>query len=454
MLSKKLIFLLMSLLLASCNNGSGSDGNNAVTPNSLPEAYQNAQTNFNAPHKAMNDPYQTAWDILLTMAWPASQAGRGLADPSVQPGPNQVAVMSTWKNSTEVYLPNGATPSAWDANSPESQAGIDEILTQEKPLQFNAGQASSAGGVSADLRDTHGNPIYYQVRMNRAAFDAVVGYNLYNTEGLLAFYNANIPNGTDLSAPKDAIEIKMAWKILYPEDDFSRYYTRQAQIAVKGKPMLKATMGLVGMHVMSKIVPNWFFTTFEQVDNIKTTNITKLGVSPIKPSAKLATTNNRMHALFALTNSPWQYYNCMGVEVDGFNDKTGAPSHLGNSQIETEIMPTASCIACHAYAGIGASPIKKKPFIYIPGAGIDPATGFALSLLGTPNPLDTYPDHKYPNMPDPKSAIYVHTDFMWSPAFEGQPMSSTLQVPLGCVKNWSGPTGSKAPCFTLDELDQ
>jgi hypothetical protein len=70
-----------------------------------------------------------------------------------------------------------------------------------------------------------------------------------------------------------AIEIKLAWKELNAKDDASRFYTHDLTVT-PSEPDAKPTrihVGLVGMHIAmrTKSSPEWIWSTFEQIDNVR-----------------------------------------------------------------------------------------------------------------------------------------------------------------------------------------
>jgi hypothetical protein len=105
--------------------------------------------------------------------------------------------------------------------------------------------------------------------------------------------------------------------------------------------------GLTGFHMTSKDLPNWFWATFEHVDN----------PPPEIPDrdryTKLREPGGRLREVPSpLKNTYWQYYVLRGTQVD-FVDSTGSPTILGNTQLEGGMQVTSSCMGCHARSTIG-----------------------------------------------------------------------------------------------------
>ena len=89
---------------------------------------------------------------------------------------------------------------------------------------------------------------------NKAAFEYIVKNELWYTEGLRDAFTIGKP----IVFPTDAIEIKANWVPITAAQK-SRYHWN---FDTNGK-----LYGLVALHISSKVLPNWFWATFEWVDN-------------------------------------------------------------------------------------------------------------------------------------------------------------------------------------------
>jgi len=139
------------------------------------------------------------------------------------------------------------------------------------------------------LADQHDDLIYYQIKMDKDEFDSIVANGVYNavvqyetactgmnpTPG--GDYQVTLPAGCNSgSCPNHgrprmgAIEIKAAWRILTKPSQYKRYLTTQAVLVNKSGVCTRATMGLVGLHIVHNTVsqPQFIWATFEQVDNV------------------------------------------------------------------------------------------------------------------------------------------------------------------------------------------
>ncbi len=145
--------------------------------------------------------------------------------------------------------------------------------------------------------DINGNFTLYERRLNSTEIaylkNPVQGkaWDLTTYAGQLAFASGggvvNFP-GTG-PTQNGAMEIKAAWRILDPSkhaDNIKKFYVIPAVVAVSpdlveraphiipGPICAKVELGLVAMHIIQKnvnsnnqLLPKWFWTTFEQVDN-------------------------------------------------------------------------------------------------------------------------------------------------------------------------------------------
>ena len=184
---------------------------------------------------------------------------------------------------------------------------------------------------------------------------------LYNIEGQIAKF----ASGTvTLSFPAAAKEVKAQWRVI-TEADKPRYRWVEAQ---GGQGM--QIYGLTSLHITTKDLPNWLWTTFEHVDN----KVVHPG-DATHPSSEgwLLTSVDR----FACTDAPfdcgdapkgiglegthWENYRLRGVQID-FVDSTGRETLLANSQPERFFQTSSSCITCHALASINGAGERLEIF--------------------------------------------------------------------------------------------
>jgi hypothetical protein len=274
-----------------------------------------APSGLNNPGFAENQPYLFAWKLFLAINCPA----RG--------GPTAPRIWETWKSVDAVYLPGGRAPDPWGAPLPP------RTLLDRQEID------------SYTLLDKKGRPVLNEIRMNRPTFEYIVQRNLYSKAGQLAFFNSS---SEALNFPAGAMEIKAAWLILEPNDPRnSTYYTIRASYADTTGEVHPVLAGLASLHITSKILPHWFWTTFEHVANQQTTNSPELVSIP--PDVRAV--NDAVHA--ERPNSVWRFYNMRGVQFN-YTDGNHNPTILANTLLETRFQRSSSCITCHNLATRGA----------------------------------------------------------------------------------------------------
>ncbi|HTK95180.1 MAG TPA: c-type cytochrome [Terriglobales bacterium] len=344
------------------------------------DADLDASNNPNVQHRAVDI---FAWQLFLDMNWPAGTR-RGEPDPEKPIGAPGRRVWETWKEASEVYLPNGRKPAPWQ-DSPSKSLVKRLFRTQKVDDVLDAAvQPTGADGtLPITLTDQHGRTVYYEIRMNRVAFDFVVGHRLYDSRvqeqaGPVAF-------------PDGAILVKAAWRQLEPGEE-SRYYTRAAQICDKHeRECATHTVGLVGFHIMirTRTAPQWIWATFEQVENVRgpkpsfsdpacrdcaavTNRQTPAGVpnqvvraTPIPATDPVCSErtfddnvvamNRDVAAALARQGAVLANYELVGAQWPFAPGRPETvfqvtPPILANTTMETFIQETSSCMGCHAMA--------------------------------------------------------------------------------------------------------
>jgi hypothetical protein len=202
------------------------------------------------------------------------------------------------------------------------------------------------------LKDVNGNPITYTVALDQGTFDYLVSRSLYAYSGQAALRTAG---AAPVAFPTSAMEIKASWKILDPvadKDRISHYLVAQLLLPPDGGGApVKITVGLTGLHITSKALPNWIWITLEQTENPITTGAPQR--LPIDPA--VAQVNAAMQA--RLAGTPFAYYQVMGVQTD--YTAAGQPTLLANTQIETSFQKSSSCITCHQRASISTGKVAR-----------------------------------------------------------------------------------------------
>lgn len=365
------------------------------------------------PHDAataIRDPDRFAWQLFRALTWPADLDARQ-ADTEKPYGSEGAVVFQTWALADRVYLDAGREPPPWTELEPETMIELDGTdgprqLTLERDIP------PIPPGTEGHQAD--------EVRMNKAAFDYIRGNGLYSIEGQQRFYYAH----REVAFPSEAMEIKAVWRPI-SEDDADRYHWSRFRDAGSGETLL---YGLTALHIMSKVLPRWHWSTFEHVDNPFRHGIHDEGwLNPSRDSLACPVENldcNLAPRGIGLEGTRWQHYRLRGTQTD-FTDDFGRPVILANSELETGFQTTASCMSCHVRSTIGPNINVPASFEFGPGADqhklappragrlpvfhIAP-DGRISSFHGTPDPdgfLVEGTEGPYP-------AVYSLLDYVWS----------------------------------------
>jgi hypothetical protein len=195
-----------------------------------------------------------------------------------------------------------------------------------------------------------------ETRHNKATFDFIVQNNLYKVSGLKAAF------GKNLSFPVDSIEVKANWVAVNDIPNFTNNQVTVAQV-----PQLYhvnsaggVQFALVAMHVISKLVPNWTWATFEHRFNPARCDIlgckdafgAQTAFVPSNPAANQGYPDciktPALTAMLASANIEPVYVNyCLKGSQADFVDNVGLDIRVGNSVTEDTFVATASCMTCH-----------------------------------------------------------------------------------------------------------
>jgi hypothetical protein len=330
------------------------------------------------------------WQSFLHLNWPVLAGSPGEPDrgaPLGRPGPT---VWETYKRHDEVFRPHAEAPAPWGAPD-RSQGGPRPLATFHQ----------TGGGV---LVDRAGRPVYYEMLINRDEFAYIVAHKLYDAAAQRAFAKRHgivLPAGpTREYGPVGTIEIKAAWKILSAAELAAtprRFHTAEAVL----EDGARVTVGLVGMHLNQRVTgfTQGVWASFVQIDSAPLAGDDRAGGSysfydpacaacvanvetplphatqveqmfPVAPSVREI--NRFAHDLIGAADpdSPWQFYNLLGVQWPQFalglptpvpdprrqlpRDlplSIGTPSTLTlmNPVLETfHQTANVSCLGCHA----------------------------------------------------------------------------------------------------------
>jgi len=245
-----------------------------------------------------------AWQEFIALNWladtttcqasaqtPASQFG--------EPNNTAPAVWETYKEASEVFLPNAQKPAGWC-----SQQAVPLNLTKAKVK--NLKKTSDHGfKVLSSIAKDDGNPnlklssfqqagddswvtaqngyvALYEVRLNLDEFNFINQNQLYNANVQQSFATGatgfNLPDGTSQFSQygqTGSIELKAAWIELDDPSLWASFKTSKAYVVYPSAPNTPklVTVGLVGLHIIHKTAKGQQFVwaTFEHVNNAPST---------------------------------------------------------------------------------------------------------------------------------------------------------------------------------------
>lgn len=337
---------------------------------------------------AQSEPLTFGWNLFLSINCPVQPS-------SAQPSPAQPVLWETWKPNYAVYLPGGRPPAPWGTLPPR-------VLLNQPEID------------GTTLLDKTGQPILFEIRLNRAAFQYVVQRQLYSKAAQLAFFSD--PNSLPVTFPADSLEIKAAWLILTPGDPGNaRYYTTQSSYVDSSGRTHRVLAGLTALHISSKVLPNWFWTSFEQVDNQVRTRAPQTVLIP--PNVQKV--NDAVHGALP-AGSVWRNYNMRGA-MTAFTNTDGSPAILSNTQLETNFQLSSSCITCHNLATRGSEMEGRLGFFLTTRTGVQGYTGATAAAANKyfdafrnpvcyDNSRAVFTDCKTPN----PAIVYKRLDYVWS----------------------------------------
>ncbi|WP_440874197.1 hypothetical protein [Thalassotalea sp. PLHSN55] len=221
-----------------------------------------------------------SWQSFIALNWPANADGS--PNNSIEIGTEDAnTVWQHYKESRDIFLPNGAKPLGWDqTTSPPSEclgnkkhAVLSQVGKTPNVLD-ESGQPFQTG----PLIDQNGLYTRFEILTNEVMFDYIVDNELYSEEGQATFNaDANFPFSS--SSKVGSIMLKAAWKVIGTNDDASKFHTSKAYVynnpdeqkGVEAACSLQK-VGLVGFHIGTKVSgnPQWIWSTFEHVYNVPT----------------------------------------------------------------------------------------------------------------------------------------------------------------------------------------
>jgi len=281
---------------------------------------------FPEPVLDSNNPDEFAWKLFLYISQPTDENS------------NEVA-WETWATTEDVFSdPNN--PPQWPGDALQPEAAERRLTPQLKQQETFRRHLSMTLGLEEEFEAEAVEGGGSEVRMNRSAFDFIVDHDLYYIEGQEEAFS----EGKRIDFPADAREIKAVWLPIAAADR-DRYHAFES-----GNQLF----GLVALHITSKDVPEWFWGTWEHVDNpnagVEVPQRDSFGMDDGQVSQELLDLMDEA-GLSAAWQKKWKNYRLNGSQIN-FVDTTGRSTILSSSVIEAGF-EQSSCVTCHARAAIG-----------------------------------------------------------------------------------------------------
>jgi hypothetical protein len=198
------------------------------------------------PNPAVNCPDRFAWERFVEV---------------MAPGPGGVPAFQGFATDTDTFPCPPADLDTCRANPAAKGCPLwpSDYTAEPQPLTQRSARLARQGippvashAVGFDCWSVPNTEIVYR---NSATFDYIAENGLWYVEGI----QERFEEGFVYDFPTAALEVKVNWVPLDSEQAASgRYYTTVQD---------GQTMGLASMHISTKDLPNWFWSTFEHVDN-------------------------------------------------------------------------------------------------------------------------------------------------------------------------------------------
>ncbi len=333
---------------------------------------------------------ETAWELWIAATCPVNQ--------SKYP----YVVWENWIEQAQMYppdpskglvVPNAAATSGEAMHllhaSPLTLIKNPKLLTVVPGLLGGANE--NCNKASTPPKGQPNLMICEEVRLNGLTEDYIAGNDLWNRSGQAqtALY------AEEIEFPAPSVEIKSDWIELSSIGLNCKKLPPGFTSSIHVETVNGNCFGLAGMHLISKLLNQWIWATFEPQNLTTNPNRCKVlgctdlfGSNPaLTHGANTALTNRLATLMYAANLAPeWFNYRLDGVQTGFLN-----PELLGNSIIEGENagvpLTQASCISCHAVSSIKSD-------------GTDGITLLTSNPVGLPAALP--------------SDAWIRRDFVWS----------------------------------------
>ena len=336
------------------------------------------------PTSQVGSPAETAWRIFVAASCPTA---------------SKKLVWETWTEQLDVYPASGVAAGPGGKHKRLHGSPLARVaLAKTAGLSAELTPSSECNRMGAPPSNVvKGATICEEARLNPAAKKFVLSKGYQVRAGQIKAAQA----GTDIQFPTAAIEVKVDW---IPATDFQPPFTcAKPPQGVHVQTIDGVCYAMAGIHVASKLAPNWIWATFEP-QNLQTNPNRCItfgacndpwGSLPATSSGGQAGFTKQTPQLQALMTSAHLAPEFFNYRMDGVQTEfgtTAAPTLLGNSIIEGENVGmtagTASCITCHSVSSIENN-----------AAGTD-----GIGLINPPK--------VGPEFVPPKG--YIARDFVWS----------------------------------------
>ena len=177
--------------------------------------------------------------------------------------------------------------------------------------------------------------------------------------------------GKPIAFPVDSMEVKANWVEVDRLKEFNGFTGTPIEAAAAYH--VNSTGGkqyaLVSFHIISRLVPNWTWATFEHEDNPGRCDVigckdsfgaVDAYVAPLSPVESQThypgcAKTPAVLALFAQAHVDPAFANyCLKGSQSDFADPSGLAIRLGNSVTEQSFVAQSSCMTCHGRAAFDA----------------------------------------------------------------------------------------------------
>lgn len=410
----------------------------------------------NPTNPTQNDWLNLGWQTFIAVNWPAvaptSSTNLGQPDTSLSIGAtasNGAPIPTVWltyRDLSTLMLAKGANPGAWNGGMPAPPTGCASIpansvapgfqpMVLDMVSKFSKFPSEVDQATNNPLIDQAGWYVTFDVRMNQSEYTYIQQNGYYDAanqikafqppstgipplprNGQESYFNPALPSYAQFGA----LEVKAAWRVLDPAKDvLSRYFTQEGYFLQPDGTTCEGpvTFGLIGLHIL-RLTPTtpstWFWSTFEQVDNVTApSGIKRPDGSALTPTlAQAGTPNGNCGSQYnvgppsvtgnipwnnqntpvnvcqvtyplpsavqtantawqaKLQGTPFQYYqldDTINPTVSGGTGSVFPPinnpsntvgtSTLANTSMETYFQePGQSCLSCHGYGAPQGAP--------------------------------------------------------------------------------------------------